>query len=310
MDYRSTITSILDNHGIEYWEEGNNVSPDTVNVQCPFCDDHSNHCGIFVENMVYHCWRCDGKGWFGYLLSTLTGRSLQVCNEEIEAAGYTFTKTPLEEIQSVFRGSVKPRKEENKFQGLPEYFEAITSNTNFPLLDWYLNLRKVEKATVIDHNCGICRVGPFMNRMIIPVFERGQVVSYQAADLTRKSPWKYKNAFAKMDFLYNIDRIQKKGLLIITEGVLDCWRVGPHCVCSFGTHLTDRQKSLIIEKEPEYLIGLWDNDAYWKMVEQMEYFDPFVENVVTRLLPEGQDPDSMGRDFGRDKLWELILEDL
>jgi hypothetical protein len=308
MDYRKTITDILEKHDIEFWEEGKNVSEDTVNIQCPICDDHSNHCGIFVSTMVFHCWRCNASGFFSYLLATLTGRSIQQCNEEIEAAGFTFDQSAIKEIQSIFNADNAKTHKNKAFTGLPAEFELVTELTQFPLLMWYLNKRKITLTTIVDHGCGICQSGPYMNRLIIPVIEKGNLVAFQAADLTRKAELKYKNSSAKMDFLYNIDRIPEGGLLILTEGVLDCWRVGQCCVCSFGTHLTDRQKSLIIEKKPKWLIGLWDNDAYWKAVDQMEYFDPFVENIKTVLLPEGHDPDSMGRDAGVNELWNLILE--
>jgi DNA primase len=144
-----------------------------------------------------------------------------------------------------------------------------------------------------------------MNRLIIPVYEGGELVAFQAADMTGRAQVKYKNSDNDMDYLYGLDGIQG-GLMILTEGLMDQWRVRECAVCTFGASLTEKQQTRIIDSKIQQLVFLWDNDAYWKARDAADYFRPFIPEVYVVLLPDGDDPDS----YGHDGCWELIREEI
>jgi len=313
-DNSKTITTLLDKYHIEWWSEGcKNVSPGSTNIQCPFCDDRSNHCGIFHDDLGYHCWRCDASGSFDYLLARITGQDIEKLREEISDLGFSFEVDSSTQVEELWRGSESQPEQRNVPDApltLPKYFDPVTWQMDFPLLDWYLNLRSYSRETPIAYQCGICSVGPWMNRMIIPVYFNHQLVSYQAADLTRRAQVKYKTAPGEINnFLYRWDLIDwSKRYIVLVEGVLDAWRFGDNALCTFGTHLTDRQKNLIIKSKIKKVYLSWDGDAWEKSLKHAEELNTFIPEVAVVQYPPEHDPDSYGRVYGVDALRKLVLE--
>jgi len=287
MNYSKLIENILDTYNITFWTSGKNVSRDSINVQCPFCDDHSNHLGIFKNSLLFNCWKCRTKGHLSYLLTKITNLSESEAEEVIEDEknDLGFETEDSEEEEETERESVSP---------LPKYFEQITEEMEYPLLTRYLKRRKLTLDFVMGKGCGICRVGKYMNRMIIPVRFGGRQVSFVAADMTGTAIHRYENAGNTINqYLYNYDALEND-IIVVAEGVLDAWRIGDEAVAIFGSYLTDKQKSLILKKEPECLVFCLDGDAYWKARNEAEFFEPYINLVRTIKMDFDQDPDSLG----------------
>jgi hypothetical protein len=191
---KEKIIELLDKFEIPFWLEGNNVSVDSINIKCPFCDDSSNHLGIFNITGIFNCWRCGAKGHFSYLLSVLTHLSYEECQKLLELNVVNFKESAVQTIENI----ISPGKERDKIVsqevGLPKYFEFVNKDTDFPLLEMYMKRRKIDLDTLIKYGCGICQVGKYMNRLIIPVIFQGRIVSFQAADMTGRGEIKYKTA--------------------------------------------------------------------------------------------------------------------
>jgi hypothetical protein len=314
MDYSSLIISILEKYGVEYWEEGKNVTEDAVNIECPLCEDASNHCGIFRDSLQFKCWRCSQSGNFAYLIAVITGQPKDVCKQEIEEFTTSFHLDPELQIQQILQGDLETeeKKAKRKFSGKwPEYTEPL--DPEFPLLQYYLEERSrraaedLEFQTLLEYECQMCRVGPYMNRLIIPVFFQDKLVGYQGADMTLRSETKYKTSDNEINqYLYNWDRIDPyKDYLILAEGLLDVWRLGGNTLGTFGSTLTDIQFRLILKYKPKKLIFCWDEDAYFVSEREAQKFEPFIEEVFTVSFPEGEDPDS----YGHVASWELINQE-
>jgi len=305
-NYKQKIISILKRFEIPYWTEGKNVSVDSVNIQCPFCSDHSNHCGIFQDTLVFHCWRCNTKGPFERLLAKLTSFTEDECKDIIDNFDVTFKESTVEQIIEILNKEKNVEKSQKTKVELPKFFERVTYDIDFPLLFKYLERREIDLDTVVKMKCGVCLAGQYMNRLIIPIYQGEDLVAFQAADLTGRAQVKYRTGPKGVqinNYLYNYDSIE--GRMIITEGVLDVWRVGSCAVATFGTHLTEKQKKLILDKKLNHLIFLWDGDAYWKARRAADFFKPFVEKVDVIMLPKGEDPDSAGTE----RVWKLIEEE-
>ncbi|MHA1169670.1 MAG: hypothetical protein ACTSRU_17720, partial [Candidatus Hodarchaeales archaeon] len=173
---------------------------------------------------------------------------------------------------------------------LPKHCIAIDHKTRKlnPLFDRYVSRRRLNIEMLMIKGCKIARVGSFMNRLIIPVFNGGAVVAFQGADMTGKAELKYKSEGDINDYLYNYDNIGKK--MIVTEGILDAWRMGEDAVATFGTSLTDEQRLLIRQKNLKELWFCWDADAYTKAKNEAGNFINFIEDVRVARLPKGEDP--------------------
>jgi len=307
MDHTKTIISVLEHHEIQYWTQGKNVSEDSINIQCPFCDDHSNHCGIFKDTLGYHCWRCNKTGTFDFLVAYLTHRPVEECTEEIASFGISFGQDAVDQILDLLNPLPDVFQEKDpEVITLPPYFEPITASTDFPLLDYYMAQRKVAREVLIEHRCGICTVGECMNRLVIPVYYQDELVSYQAADMTGRSDVKYRTAKNEINqFLYRWDMVDLSlGYLVLVEGVLDAWRLGGNTVATFGTSLTTRQRTLIVQSKVPCIVLCWDGDAWLHAKEEMEELQPYVDRIgqVSVSLPVGEDPDS----YGHSNTWREI----
>ena len=303
---KQKIIQILKQYNITYWTEGKNVSKDSVNLQCPFCNDTSNHLGIFEGSGVFSCWKCGKSGPLVYLLQKLTGLPDEEC-QRIVGVETTFKEDATEQIKDMIHPEQSSTKVGRGEIGLPKFFESVVISTDFPLLSLWMERRGITLDTLVEHQCGICRVGKYMNRLIIPVIYEDRVVSFQACDLTGRANLKYATADNEVnEYLYNYDNIDKR--MIVTEGVLDCWRVGKDAVCTFGTHVTEQQYKLILDKKLDELIIFRDFDAYWKSREEARWFMPFIKKVGIAKFPSNEDPDSFGKKYGREALLELISQ--
>jgi len=301
------IISVLRKHDIPYWTEGKNVSKNAISIKCPFCEDQSNHCGIFKKTLVYYCWRCSARGSLAYLLQKLTGIDSQTCQEEIDQGSKNFRETSLNQIHKLINPEEKIEKEINRTPEvqLPKCVESITPALNLPLLNFWMKRRRISIDTIMMYGGLFCGAGDYMNRLIIPIYFQGKLVSFQSADLTARAFLKYETAPGNINnYLYNYDNSSNR--IFLTEGILDAWRIGSDAMASFGTHITLKQRALILKRRPKELVFCWDSDAYLKAKKAAREFEPFCEIVRVVHFPYGEDPDSYGRNYGIEKLYKLI----
>ena len=308
---RQKIVDIYDNLDVPNWIEGKNVTKNWVNIQCPFCTDSSNHCGVNPNTLLFHCWVCGKVGHFTDLLMELTGLPFGACKNIISDSTVTFKAPVFEMIVNLLEPKVIITESvTNVNTKLPRAFELVTYDTNFSLLDSYLERRNVSIDTIVKHRCGICKAGEYMNRLVIPIYYQGKLVSYQAADMSGFAQLRYRSAPLSMgrinDYLYNYDRIKVGGRMIVVEGILDAWRTGDEAVAAFTSNLTEDQKKLIKEKGLSELYFCFDCEltAYYKAKKEAKEFEAYVPTVEVVKLPFGKDPDELGCE----KIYECILE--
>lgn len=312
-DSKEQLISIYKEFDIDYWTEGKNVSDGSVNVNCPFCDDPSNHCGFFPETQVFSCWRCQSRGPAFVLLATLLNISYEVAENMLDVETSTFKVETLEQLDTIFDQDTSPRERDRPeiTTVLPEYTQPVKDlKHRWPLLERYKERRQISHETLLRWGCGICKVGECMNRLIIPVYsEEHELVAYQAADLTGLAELKYNTSKGYInDYLYGYNLIIPNDVIYICEGILDQWRMGLGAVGSFGTSLTDKQRHLILQKNPQKIVFCWDDETFWKAREQAAWFRPFINTVLCAEFPKGYDPDLYGKDYGTEKLYQLIGE--
>jgi len=310
---RQKVVDIYNNLGIPSWTIGKNVTQGWVNITCPFCSDSSNHCGMNPETALFHCWICGKKGHFVDLLMELTDLSYGACKEMVVDSATSFKERPLDRITNILQGESPEETEVGASFAvckLPERFELITKDTYSPLLESYLKRRNILRDTLIAAGCGLCRSGEYMNRMVIPVMQGGKLVAYQAADMSGFAGLKYRSSPLSMgninDYLYNYDEIVVGGRMIVTEGILDAWRVGKEAAAAFTSSLSKKQIKLIIAKELDELYICFDTElkAYYKSKKQAEEFRAYIPVVEVVKLPFGKDPD----DLDREEIYRCIQE--
>lgn len=241
-------------HDIEYWTEGENVQIGWINIQCPFCDDHSNHGGINPYRAYYNCWRCD---W--HPLDRLIQELLNVSFSEVKAILKDYTSNKVKE------GLKKKRQKSNlSHVSLPAGTSDIQEKHRK-----YLRKRNFDPDEIVRKwdVKGTSHLGDFKWRIIIPIYYKGQIVSYTSRDITDKQEPRYKTAVPEQevifhkDILYGLSHSYQKG--IIVEGPMDVWRMRENTVSTFGTQFSLKQIKLIADSFSEVFI-LFDPDAYDK----------------------------------------------
>jgi hypothetical protein len=307
---KEQIIQILKENYITYYTEGKNVSVNSINVNCIFCPDTdpSNHLGILPDNgyVFYNCWRCGARGSTFYLLSRLLGVPVEVIKSQLIEQS---NESVLTRINNIIHPKIEEDEDDepNVKIEMPECCEIISHNTNNIMLAKWLERRGYSLNDLIHYKCGVCRFGNFANRLIIPVYEKGELYAYQGASLVTNAECKYLMSKGNKinNFLYNFDKLESNKYIILTEGVLDAWRVGKNAVCTFGTHLTKKQYNKIKDLKPKKIIIAWDNDAYFKARELAKSLE-MISEVKIVYMPDNHDPDSYGKQYGQYKLYELL----
>ncbi|MEA3488965.1 MAG: DNA primase [Candidatus Omnitrophota bacterium] len=160
----------------------------------------------------------------------------------------------------------------------------------------------------------------FRNRIIFPIFnERGNIVAFGGRVMDQSLP-KYINSpetlvYNKSNVLYGLN-FSKKGIreadcAVIVEGYMDVIIPYQHgvrnIVATSGTALTPRQVRML-KKYTDTAVMVFDADQAGETAS-LRGLDILVAggiNVRIATLPEGEDPDSFVRKYGREKLEGIL----
>lgn len=237
------IQQLLEDNNIQCWTEGKNVSKNHINIQCPFCDDDSNHLGINIYNYKCNCWKCGPKS-----LITVFKRLLGLT--------YTQTKDLIESLDKSrlrHHNKVQIIQPNNKVL-FPEGIAKIFPKKYIQYLkDRGFNkpkdIIKKYKLMVCGFDCD-----DYKFRIIIPIIMNNQIVSFTGRDITNKQEPKYKNATIKesiidlKECIFNYDTLKSNKDAFLVEGPFDVMKLGDGSFCFLGVKLTDERLNKIIEK--------------------------------------------------------------
>jgi DNA primase len=205
-------------------------------VQCPFCDDHSNHCGVNPIKSRVACWRC-GHHYLDQLIAALLGVSYKEAKEIIKEyssddLNYSYTSE---------------KKRQNKSVSLPKGTGELQQIHINYLLQRNYDPEEIKKVWGIK---GTGPIGEYNFRIIIPITFENKLVSYQGRDVTERSSLRYmackpeEEVVLHKNILYGLENIKdRKG--IIVEGAFDVWRIGEGALATFGTSYRNRQITCI-----------------------------------------------------------------
>jgi DNA primase len=277
----------LNHFSIPYWTSGKNVAENSINIKCPFCDDHSNHLCIFKDGGNIYCWRCSKKG------------SLYSAIKEITRISYSKYDDILHEMKMRdldISASAKKEKVKIKEIEFPALFKPITKKAPKGVIQ-YVESRNISIDTCKRYNLHYCLYGEFAQRIIIPIYYSDMLVAWQGRDFSGQSAIRYKTSDKHEtnpvnSFLYNLDSISDKAILV--EGVFDAIAVGNSAIASFGSSLCLEQRHKLINKDLKELIVCWDEDKYVEAEKMAAELMPFIEKIKVVRLPKDKDPADLG----------------
>lgn len=283
------IIEFLEDNGIDFWIGGKNVSPGWVNIQCPFCDDHSNHCGIKLSNLKVNCWRC-GHHSAKKLIQKLTDYSWEESSKIYKTlslgAGYL---PPFESSASstlTSKSVILPPESKKEF---PKSHIKYLKNRGFD------NPKKIiKKYKLLSTNT----VGEYKFRIIIPIYINRKLVSFTSRDITNQQELRYKHATIHesiidlKECIYNYDTLTAGCDAIIVEGPIDVWKMGDNTISILGLVHTRNQIILIKRKKIRNLFILFDKGNKEKRAAKRlgSIFAPLVKRVEVITLNKASDP--------------------
>jgi len=258
------IRGYFDELGVQWWDEGDNVSEGWVNINCCFCSDHANHLGINLESKMFHCWTCDESGDVVKLIRRL---------EDLSFAKAKLRLEDFQELRLRRKKEEKPKREYKRV--LPEGFEPIWKGKEPPQVKRYLKRRKFPYSVCQEWALGYVEQGEYALRLIVPIFHGPDIVSFQAVDTTGEAVQRYLDCppararIPNKHIVHGVGKANKKKRAVVVEGVTDQWRMGPGSLCLMGKNYTQQQLAYLLKnlQRDVRITVLLDADAWTKARE-------------------------------------------
>lgn len=271
-----------------------------VRIDCPFCTDNRKRFGINLKRFIAHCFNC------GERLGPYAVRKLLGFEEKKERACLEDLEKELEELSSQPRGEADffnpsyPRvsgiyfweyvSDPKKFSSYREVFECSID---------FLASRGF-KATVAEKYEFILPSKNFFKtkRLILPVFESGELVYYQARALDSTKP-KYINpknteCVGKSNCVFNLDRAAEFESIVICEGIFSAISAGENAVAVFGKELSQRQAVKIFLKGVRKATILFDPGTEKESIKAAEVLSRRLDVRIAEL--KGGDPNEVSQE--------------
>ena len=269
------IIEYLDDRGIDYSTSGKNVSEGWIGLQCPCCEDRSNHLGINLTSNIFNCFICGTKGGPAQLVMALENVHYSQAQEILQKYSSATLTT-----QEKFISSKHVELPFGLSKELQPQHKAYLESRNF-------SAETYEKYKL---QC-FGPVGDYKFRIFIPFFRKNKLVTFTSRDITDKQR-KYKacpneqSILTPHQTLYNIDSV--RDVAIVVEGVTDVWRIGEGAVALNGLQCSSAQLKLLANFSRVYI--MLDNTAQDQATEIGENLSMFTD-VHILALKEGDPAD-------------------
>jgi len=284
------LTEFLDDHGIEYWDHGKNISPGWINIQCIFCDDHSNHLGIRLSDLRVSCWRCGGHKINKLIMG------IAECDYQKSKVIYTSLRSSLGAGYLSPLYSTASSSELSKMVSLPqECTKKFPKDHIAYLKNRGFNPREIIKKYKLQ---AVHTIGRYKFRIIIPIYMNKKLVSFTSRDITDEQALRYKGASQSecilnpKEVIYNYDTLSEGSDAILVEGPIDVWKLGDGTISILGITHTRRQIIAIKKKKIRNMFILFDRGKKEIVTAKKlaRILAPLVKSVEVVTLNKAKDP--------------------
>lgn len=294
----------MDN-SIPTWTEGKNVRPGWLHIQCPMCDDGSNH-GGFSKWGQYKCWRC-GSHSPKWVVKTLLRIPISEAEKLLDEYDNGLSYTPDEAIVREYRQTplILPGSDLNPIQ------EAYIRGRGF-------DPRHIQRTYGIlgtDHTGFWEGDTDFRWRIIIPIYDhKGHLINFQGRDYTDEQELRYKGCPIERSLLHHKETLYGEHLcmdrkrVVVVEGVMDMWRMGQGFVCTFGTSMTKAQVARLSQWDEIYFLFDPEAEAQARAKEagtELAALGKKVE-IISADFGEGRDPADLSEQEAQEVREELL----
>lgn len=274
------LTDFLREHNVSVAPDGHHHSrAGWVQIDCPFCHAPGHYrLGISQDNLGCNCWTC-GRQNVVEVLAELTGLPL---GEVLRAVG-EHRRGRLPQV----RGA-KPRG------------RLVLPNGVGPLLlphRTYLEGRGFDPDELAEvWGLGGIGIAPKLSwRVFIPAHLDGKVVSWTTRSISDRAGGKrYVNARPDQEvvpikeLLYGSDLCRHA--VVVVEGPVDVWAIGPGAVCTLGTAYSQAQTTALVMNFPVRAVCFDSEPAAQRRAEKLcDELAVFPGKTVRVELETGKD---------------------
>lgn len=327
--------SFLDQNRIPYVTEGANTPRGSLGIKCPFCGsaDPSEHMVLKPFGAYWHCWRDRAHRGSNptKLVQAILGCSLAKAHDltrshrsipPISADLHEQIALSLAKSSLVAASSLAAVK----YPQMPAQFREFGNDyAAQPFLTYLANRGFHELVSRPDlltfkYNLHYCVSGPFKGRIIFPVVQDGNLISWTGRSIypASKKIHRYKSLTTDPEKAQEMglepaaaplnnallwqDQLQGGKTLVITEGPFDALKVrylgqadGVTATCLFTSMPTPKQMAIIRGLAPKYdrVVSLMDSDAWTKNERIRQQLSPI---LTTAWLTHGDPGDIKDRE--------------
>lgn len=256
-----SIVRLFEDYGVPHVLRGEHqhATRGWINVHCPFCGPANYHMGISEDGTACHCWRCGSRPRievFSALLNLPISETREILRE--------YAAAPLSPVRKNAEAKIRVRP----FR-FPQPSGALDT-----LHQDYLHRRGFDPER-LERKWGLLGTGPvsfldkisYAHRIIAPIRWKGEIVSFQARDITNRSRTKYLACPAERETVHHKDILYGKPefwesaeALIIVEGITDAWRLGSIALATFGIEFKTEQALEIARIGDKRFFIIYDNE--------------------------------------------------
>lgn len=227
------FTEIIDKYNIPRApSEHHHQTEGWINLDCPFCsrDSHRYRMGYNISGGFTNCWVCGPHSLFSVVKAYT-----DLPNHKV--------KELLDQLDDVV--DRRPEKERGHLQ-IPNNVKPLTAVHIKYLESRGYDYKEIQKLWDVQ---AIGISGRLSWRLFIPIHYRNKTVSWTTraigkCDLRYISAKPEEEVMPHKNMLYGLDYV--RDTVIICEGPLDVWSIGPGAVATFGTSFTSSQIKYLV----------------------------------------------------------------
>lgn len=275
------IQELLTELRIDFKEAGehHHARPGWIQIRhCPFCRSENYHLGWNVEINYASCWRCGGHRADKVLFALGVGR---------------------EKVQEILR-YVEPERlrsrERSRISLLePKEKGPISNIHRLYLLRRGFSMKQISQLAELWQVEGTRQAPKLGWRIYIPILYRGQRVSWTTRAVGDRVAQRYISASAEeevinhKELVYGFDFCHHS--IVICEGPLDAWKVGPGAGALFGTTFSAAQVKKLIKIPRRFVCFDSSPEAQRKakdLANQLAGFPGITENILIDAKDPGE----------------------
>jgi len=274
------IEEVLNELRVHFLREGghHHSRPGWLQLDCPFCGSIGSgkfHFGINLKGMYGNCWKCGGHSLYSLLVELGLDRP-----KVREITGSLTTGLPFKSERTRSR-LVEPGR---LGRLLPAHREYLRSRG-------FKNIAELEKLWEIK---GISLHPSLAWRIYIPIVKNRQRVSWTTraiGDVFQR----YRSASAEEEAVNHKTIVYGRDFcyhsIIIVEGPLDAWRVGPGAGALFGTSFSLAQVEELSRIRYRYICFDSSHEAQTRACRLAEHLSVFPGETHFIVL-DAEDPGS------------------